>query len=447
MEKVIKIQSFVRGKQQGEAYKSLTSGNNPPVGTVKNFVHLLNDSDFDFDEELEFERLRKTVAQHVRQNEMAEQYIDQLDIKIALLVKNKITLDEVVRHQKQFGGHVGSLLNNKEIASKDPFDLRALNKNSRKKLEHYQELFFVLQTQPQYFARLFRRFREQGLAEKDAKKMELLMMGVFGFAQKRREEYYLLKLVARSIKEEADSCASLQDYLRGNFFWSKLLAAYLRSPRDRKYMKDVFGPLVRESIFDHEGLDLESDPLQIYRAAINNEELSTGQRSRRNPDVPREEAIRDPETREVFIAHLQDLRDIADHCFALLEETLPRMPFGIRYTAQQQYAILCARFPHEDRQHLLQISGHWLWKTYLYPALTQPEMWGVIDRGLSPTHKRNLGEVGRVVGQVFSGRLFGGDDVYLQPLNTWMSESIERLDGILMECKSTSSPVLVKIRH
>lgn len=52
MEKVIKIQSFVRGRQQGEAYKSLTSGANPPVGTVKNFVHLLNDSDFDFDEEL-----------------------------------------------------------------------------------------------------------------------------------------------------------------------------------------------------------------------------------------------------------------------------------------------------------------------------------------------------------------------------------------------------------
>lgn len=52
MEKVIKLQSFVRGRQQGEAYKSLTSGKNPPVGTIKNFVHLLNDSDFDFDEEI-----------------------------------------------------------------------------------------------------------------------------------------------------------------------------------------------------------------------------------------------------------------------------------------------------------------------------------------------------------------------------------------------------------
>lgn len=52
MQKVIKIQSFIRAKQQGEAYKSLTGGKNPPVGTIKNFVHLLNDSDFDFDEEI-----------------------------------------------------------------------------------------------------------------------------------------------------------------------------------------------------------------------------------------------------------------------------------------------------------------------------------------------------------------------------------------------------------
>lgn len=210
-------------------------------------MHLLNDSDFDFDEEIgesfqvhyqdklqllipltEFERLRKNVVQHVAANEMAENYIDQLDIKIALLVKNKITLDEVIKHQKRFTGHVGSLLNNVDLASSDPFDLKALNKNSRRKLELYQMLFFALQTQPVYLAKLFTNVREQGTAEKDLKRTENLIMGLFGYAQKRREEYYLLKLITRSIKEEAENCASLQDFLRGNFFWVKLLQSYTR---------------------------------------------------------------------------------------------------------------------------------------------------------------------------------------------------------------------------
>src|SRR6201996_5207981 len=135
---------------------------------------------------VESERLRKTVIQQVRENEHAEQYIDQLDIKIALLVKNKITLDEVVKHQKNFGGHSGNLLVNTSIASGNQFDLKALNKNSRRKLESYQQLFFTLQTQPQYLARLFKRLREQGLPEQESKRGELLMMGVFGFARTRR---------------------------------------------------------------------------------------------------------------------------------------------------------------------------------------------------------------------------------------------------------------------
>ena len=430
MEKVVKVQSFVRGKLQGEAYKSLTNGSNPPVGTVKGFVHLLNDSDFDFDEEVEFERLRKTVVQHVRQNELADQYITQLDIKIALLVKNRITLDEVVKHQKHFGGDAGSLLTNTEISSKDPFDLKALNKNSRRKLEHYQEMFFILQTQPQYLARYFKKIREQATAEKECERIKHLMMGLFGYAQKRREEYYLIKLITRSIREEIDHCPSIKDYLRGNYFWAKLFGAYVKSPRDRKYMRDLLGPIIKENVIDNPELDLESDPMQIYLSAIENEQLRTGRRSNRSPDIPREEAIRDEETKRTFIAHLQDLRDIADQFFALLEEQLHKMPYGVRYIAQQMFNYLVARFPHEEQSHVLQIAGHWVWKAYLQPALLEPEKHGAIDRGLSQEHRRNIGQVVKVLSQVAAGRLFGGENVFLQPLNSYVRESIERLGDI-----------------
>jgi Ras GTPase-activating-like protein IQGAP2/3 len=430
MEKIVKIQSFVRGRLQGEAYKSLTTGKNPPVNTVKNFVHLLNDSDFDFNEEIEFERLRKTVVQQVRQNEMAEQYIDQLDIKIALLVKNKITLDEVVKHQKNFGGHSGNLLVNTSMASGNQFDLKALNKNSRKKLESYQQLFFTLQTQPQYLARLFKRIREQGTAEKDSRRIEILMMGLFGYAQKRREEYYLLKLIARSVKEEVDGVTSIQEYLRGNFFWSKLLSNYTRSPRDRKYLREVLGPLIHTNIIEDPALDLESDPMQIYRSAINNEELRTGRPSQRPLEIPREIAIKDPETRDMFIDHLRDLREISDQFLLAMEALLHKMPYGIRFICQQTFEALFQHFPRESQQHLLQIVGNWLWKFYLQPALTSPESMGVVEKQLTPLQKRNLGEVAKVLSQVASGRLFGGENIYLQPLNAYVGDAIERITNI-----------------
>lgn len=430
MKKVIKIQSFVRAKVQGEAYKSLTTGKNPPVSAVKNFVHLLNDSDFDFNEEVEFERMRKTVVQHVRQNEMLEQYIDQLDIKIALLVKNKITLDEVVRHQHTFGGTSMGLLANSTIASTNQFDLKALNKSSRKKLESYQQLFFSLQTQPHYLARLFKHIRVQVTAEKDSRRIELLMMSLFGYAQKRREEYYLLKLIARSIREEVESTANALEYSRGHYFWTKLLANYTRSPRDRKYLRSLLGPLIRDNIIEDPALDLESDPMQIYRSAINNEELRTGRPDHRPLDVPREVAIRDPETRRLFIDHLRDLREICDQLFSSLEEQVHKMPYGLRFVCSEMFQALRQHFTREPPENLLQMVSHWLWKFYLQPAVTMPENVGVIDKSLSPLQKRNLGEVAKVVGQIALGRPFGGENIYLQPLNAFIGESIERLQQI-----------------
>lgn len=434
MEKVVKVQSYVRGKIQGQAYKSLTSGKNPPVGTIKGFVHLLNDSDFDFDEEIEFERLRKMVVQQVRQNELADQYVTQLDIKIALLVKNKITLDEVIKHQKHFGGHVGSLLSNRDITSKDPFDLKALNKNSRKKLEHYQDLFFLLQTQPQYLARLFRRLREKNTAEKEYERIRHLMMGVFGYAQKRREEYYLVKLLARSAKEEIQSCPTLQDYVRCNSFWTRLLTAYGKSPKDRKFLREVLHGLVKEWLVDNTELDLESDPLRIYRASITNEQLRTGQ-IRRKPDVTTEEAIRDPETRATFIQHLQDLRDITQQFLSRFEECVSKMPFGIRYIAKEMYEALISQFGNEDRGYILQLVGQCIWRHYFRSAILEPEKHGVADSGLDPRQRRNLGEICKVLSQVASGRLFGAENVYLQPLNQDLGDSILRLGKIWGESK------------
>ncbi|CAZ83501.1 unnamed protein product [Tuber melanosporum] len=430
MEKVVKIQSFVRAKQQGEAYKSLMGGKNPPVGTVKNFVHLLNDSDFDFDEEIEFETLRKNVVQHVRANELAEAYVSQLDIKIALLVKNKITLDEIIRHQKRFTGHVGNLLSNTAIASSDPFDLKALNNNSRKRLERYQQMFFALQTQPLYLARLFKRVREQNTPDQEIKKIENLVMGIFGYAQKRREEYYLLKLIAKSINEEVDNCSRPEEYLRVNFFWMKLAMNYIRSPRDRKFMRHVLGTLVREEFIENEELDLECDPQQIYLSSINNEELRTGRRSKRDPNVGRDIAIKDQETRETFVAHLSALRNLAYDFISSLEDNLNLMPYGIRYIAQQSVRALMERFPGEDEEAILQIVENFIYLKYWGPAVVAPETYGVVEKTPTPMQKKNLAELGKLLNQISSGRLFAQANLFLQPLNHHIPEAVSRMKSI-----------------
>lgn len=323
----------------------------------------------------------------------------------------------------------------RSASMRDSFNLKSLNKNSRGKLELYQELFFMLQTQPQYLARLFRKIRESGHIDDEHRRLENLIMSMFGFAQKRREEYYLLKLLGRTIKEEIDGCATVQEFLRGSFFFGKLFGLYTKVPRDRKFLRQILVPLIKEQIIENEQLDLESDPLQIYRSAINDEELRTGHRSDRNPDISREEAIKDSQTREAFIHHLQDLRDIVDQFMILLEDSISKAPFGARYVGQQMYQMLCAKFPREDKQALLQVVGNWLWKTYFKPAVIEPEIFGVVDRGLDNMHKRNIAEFAKVVSQVAAGKPFGTENVYLQPLNSYVTEATVRLGDIWAQCQ------------
>lgn len=427
MEKVVKVQSLFRAKVQGEAYRSLTSGKNPPVGTVKGFVHLLNDSDFDFDEEIEFERLRKTVVKQIRQNEVADEHINELDTKIALLVQNKITLDEVIKRQKHFGGHVGTLINNSD---KDPFDLKAINKSSKRRLEQFQELFFLLQTQPQYIARLFIRLQQQGISEKDAEGIKHATMRLFGYAQKRREEYHLIRLLVRSATEEIKVAPSLTVYERqGQSIWNKVFSVYRTAPKDRRFIYDVLGELVKRYILDAH-LDLESSPLRIYRSLINEEELRTGKRSRRDPNVSEQQAAQDPETKAVFVRNLQDLRDIADHFIVSLDERLHQMPFSVRYIARQIYEALIKKFPHEDKGLLLKTTGRWIWRSYFRPAVLEPEKHGAADRGLTQEQKHNLGIIARVIGHVASATEFGGETRYLAPLNPWLANSAQHLASI-----------------
>ncbi|KAL9090946.1 MAG: hypothetical protein Q9159_001689 [Coniocarpon cinnabarinum] len=430
MKKVVQIQSFVRGKQQGQAYKSLTSGKNPPVNTVKNFVHLLNDSDLDFEEEVEVEKLRKAVGSRARDIEQTEQWIADVDAKIGLLAHNKITRDELKKTMSMNDSHrmaprFGSV--------RETFNTKALNKSARAKFELYQQLFVILQTQTVYLARLSRLYREQGASEEQSKRLESLTISTYGFAQKRREEFYLLGLISSAIVEEAEACASFQDFQRCTFFFTRLFMNYARAPRDRKYIREANAPFIKSQFFENPGLDLESDPLQIYRGIINDEELRTGRRSEKPVDIPREMAIKDADVRPVFVRHLQDLRDIVDQYLSALEDSLKHAPFGARFVARQMFNILCERYPSEDQNSILRHVGSWVWKTYLKPALADPEKTGTVERALDSSQKRNIGELVKVMNQAVSGRRFGDENVYLQPLNNYLDEAIARLEDFWMQ--------------
>lgn len=115
------------------------------MAVVRKFVHLLDHSDQDFQEELELMHLREEVVTNIRSNQRLENDLNLMDIKIGLLVKNKITLQEVVSHSKKLTKKNKGQLSDMMMMNKQRGGLKALSKEKRLKLEAYQYLFYLLQ--------------------------------------------------------------------------------------------------------------------------------------------------------------------------------------------------------------------------------------------------------------------------------------------------------------
>lgn len=240
MQSIVKMQSLFRAKVAGDAYRSLSkqtsacplafffcssrimksktlihpailfiiaTGVNPPIKTLNSFLHLLNDSDFDFEEELELENLRQLVIRRIRENTQSDAQLNELDIKIALLVQNHITLDEVLKTTTSLTKKKAQRRMSMPIsATSNPYTLKSLDRESRDRLVLYQQLFYLLQTQPSYFSKLFFMMSKTGLfTDRIKKQIEGVVLTMFGYAQNSREEYLLLKLF--KVKNERDySC-------------------------------------------------------------------------------------------------------------------------------------------------------------------------------------------------------------------------------------------------
>lgn len=64
----------------------------PPLSVVRKFAHLLELGDDDIRQEGELLRLREEVVRTIRSNRQLEADLDLMDLKIGMLVRNRVTL-------------------------------------------------------------------------------------------------------------------------------------------------------------------------------------------------------------------------------------------------------------------------------------------------------------------------------------------------------------------
>jgi len=84
------------------------------------------------------------------------------------------------------------------LSTASQLGLRAFTKQSRERLEAYQHLFYLLQTNPVYLAKLIFEVPQS----RTTKFMESMILTLYNYASNQREEFLLLRLFETALKEE-----------------------------------------------------------------------------------------------------------------------------------------------------------------------------------------------------------------------------------------------------
>uniref|UniRef100_A0A8C9SYT2 IQ motif containing GTPase activating protein 2 n=1 Tax=Scleropages formosus TaxID=113540 RepID=A0A8C9SYT2_SCLFO len=422
---VIKIQAFLKANKARDDYRTLTGAENPPLSVVRKFVHLLEQSPLDLQEELDVTHLREEVVTKIRSNQQMERDLNLMDIKIGLLVKNRITLQDVVSHNKK-------LTNKKNKDSKDEIPtggkqgIKGLSKEKRKKLEAYQHLFYLLQTNPTYLAKLIFQMPQN----KSTKFMDTVIFTLYNFASNQREEYLLLKLFKTALEEEIKSKVDqIQDIVTGNPTVIKMVVSFNRGARGQNALRQLLAPVVKEIIED-KSLAINTNPVDVYKAWVNQLETATGEASKLPYEVTPEQAVSHEEVRAKLEASNQSLRVATDKVLSSIVSSLDNIPYGMRYIAKVLKNSLHEKFPDATEDELLKIVGNLLYYRYMNPAIVAPDGFDIIDMTaggqLHSDQRRNLGSVAKVLQHAAANKLFEGENAHMTSMNSFISQTYQK---------------------
>uniref|UniRef100_A0A8C1XDD6 IQ motif containing GTPase activating protein 2 n=1 Tax=Cyprinus carpio TaxID=7962 RepID=A0A8C1XDD6_CYPCA len=437
--KIVKIQAYLKANKARVDYRTLTGSQHPPLSVVRKFVHLLEQSSLDLQEEQEVIRHREEVVTKIRSNQQMEKDLNLMDIKIGLLVKNRITLQDVVSHSKKMKSKKNKV-SKEDLAMGEKQGIKALSKEKRKKLEAYQHLFYLLQTNPSYLAKLIFQMPQN----KSTKFMDTVIFTLYNYASNQREEYLLLKLFESALQEEIKSKVDhIQEIVTGNPTVIKLVLSFYRGARGQNALRQLLGPVVKEIIED-KNLGINTNPVDIYKAWVNQLETATGEASKLPYEVTPEQALSHKEVRAKLESSNQVLRTVTDKVLGSIVSSLDTIPYGMRYIAKVLKDTLHEKFPDATEDELLKIVGTLLYYRYMNPAIVAPDGFDIIDLTaggqVHSEQRRNLASVAKMLQHAAANKLFEDESDYLTPMNSYISQTYQRFRGFFQAACDVPAP-------
>ncbi|KAF8632246.1 hypothetical protein AX15_001995 [Amanita polypyramis BW_CC] len=354
--------------------------------------------------------LKSKISAQSKKNFVLERDVRYLDSRIALLIQNRMALDE----QREV---------ERTLEEVDPTEGHFPDD---RKLQQYSNLFFLLQSEPRHIAALCRLV---SLSEIDTL-LQTVMFTLYGNQYESREEHLLLTMFQSVLSAQFETATEFGSLLRANTPVSRMMTTYTRRGPGQSYLKGVLAERIN-SLIEHKDLNLEINPVKVYEQMINQIEEETGSLP---PNLPRgvgpEVAAENLDVQAIIAPRLTMLMEIANSFLVTIIESMESVPYGIRWICKQIRSLTRRKYPEATDYAICSLIGGFFFLRFINPAIVTPQAYMLVD-GVPAKHpRRTLTLIAKML-QNLANKPSYSKEAYMMSLNPFVENNKARINQFL----------------
>ncbi|KAI9685029.1 MAG: glyceraldehyde-3-phosphate dehydrogenase 1 [Bathelium mastoideum] len=357
--------------------------------------------------------LKAKISSQSKKNFVLEKDVRYLDSRIALLIQNRMALEE----QQDVANHL-------EEAS----DLQEGFFPNDEKTQRYGNLLFLLQSEPRHIAHLCRLVT---MAEIDSL-LQTVMFTIYGNQYESREEHLLLTMFQSVLTYQFDNTPDYSSLLRANTPVSRMMTTYTRRGPGQSYLKATLAERIN-SLIELKDLDLEINPLKVYERMIAKIEEDGGVLP---PSLPKgvtaEQAAENPDVQRIIAPRLKMLTDIANTFLDTIIHNLEETPYGIRWICKQIRSLSKRKYPDAQDHTICTLIGSFFFLRFINPAIVTPRSYMLIDDTPAENPKRTLTYVAKML-QNLANKPSYAKEPYMVKLQPFIHQNKERINKFMLD--------------
>lgn len=362
----------------------------------------------------EIQDLKAQLVSDIRRNHTLEADLKKLDKRIALLIKNRGNLQMVLAAQQG----LKSQKKKKQVGAGDESII-----SDPKRLEHYQNLFYLLQTEPQYLARLVFLMKQKDMENY----LETVLLTLFGDAFSPREEFLILDLFKHALNNEMRAVKDVREFLKADSVVPQMVSTYNRRKQGTQYLQSVLGKVLNNIIADSE-FDLELKPQQVYNKMVLEYEMESGEKWPEERLHDEAAIMQRKDVRTMIKGRVRRLVSIAEVFFKEIVGSLNRLPYGIRWICRLLHDLAEENFPDAKEDDIMKIVSYFVYYRFFNLAIITPDQYEIVDKELTAVARKNLVAVAKTLQNLFNLILFDTKkQSWMAPVNTWIKGKIDEV--------------------